>query len=450
MKIPRFILAGSGSAVGKTTISTGIMYAMTKRGYNVQPYKVGPDYIDTGYHSRATKNPSRNLDSFLMDEETIMEIFSRNTSDISIIEGVRGLYEGISVEDELGSTGHIAKILNSPVILLVNAKSITKSAAAIVLGFKNFDPDINICGVILNNIRNESHKDKATRAVEALGVEVLGAVPVDDRMEISHRHLGLFLPHEDQDMSGTLEGLSDVVEENLDLDRMIELANSAQALPDIKSRLFIMKNEERVNVGIAYDKAFNFYYADSFDLMRLNGCNLKFFSPLNDKKLPDDLDGLYLGGGYPEVFSEELSKNRTMMEQISSKAGDEIPIYAECGGLVYLAKNFEGSKMVGFLPISVKMTKRHISFTINRTVGNTILGDGDRTLKGHEFHYTTLEDIPGDLRFGYEVIRGEGIDGKHDGIVQNSTFASYNHLHFASDITVVEGLVESFRRYAKS
>ncbi|MDY6959547.1 MAG: cobyrinate a,c-diamide synthase, partial [Halobacteriota archaeon] len=381
MNIPRILLAGSGSAVGKTTISTGIMYAMTKRGYNVQPFKVGPDYIDTGYHSSATDTASRNLDSFLMDEETILEVFSRNASDISVIEGVRGLYEGISVEDEVGSTGHIAKILKTPVILLINAKSITKSAAAIVLGFKNLDPDINICGVILNNIRNESHEDKATRAVEALGVEVLGAVPSDDRMKISHRHLGLFLPHEDPDMPGTLEGLGDVVEENIDLDRLIEIAYSAEVLAEVEENIFKKKNKEGLNVGIAYDKAFNFYYEDSLDLMRLHGCNLKFFSPLSDKRLPEDLDGLYLGGGYPEVFSGELAKNRGIMEEINKKAGDEMPIYAECGGLVYLSKNFQDDKMVGFLPVSIKMTKRHISFTINKTVRDTIIGEGGRTLK---------------------------------------------------------------------
>ncbi|MDY6965534.1 MAG: cobyrinate a,c-diamide synthase [Halobacteriota archaeon] len=449
MKIPRLILAGSGSAIGKTTISSGIMHALVKRGYDVQPFKVGPDYIDPGYHTSATGNFSRNLDSFLMDEDTIAEIFTRNVRDISIIEGVRGLYEGISVEDEIGSTAHISKILRSPVILIVNVKSITKSAAAIVLGFKELDPEINIAGVIVNNVRNRSHKDKVTSAIENLGVEVLGAIPVDERMKISHRHLGLYLPHEDENLSDTLKNLRDVVEENVDLDRMIEIADSAEDLPQVEENIFKKRNEDRLNVAIAYDKAFNFYYSDSLDLLRLHGCNLKFFSPLQDKSLPEDIDGLYLGGGYPEVFAEELSNNKSIMREIYKLAGDGMPVYAECGGLVYLSKSFKDSQLVGFLPCAIKMAGRHISFTICRTVRASIVGDKNRTLKGHEFHYTTLEEIPDDMSFGYEMLRGDGIDTKRDGIIQNNTFASYTHLHFASNGRVVESLVKSFEEYGR-
>ena len=451
MNIPRLTFAGSGSGVGKTTIVTGIMYALSKNGYDVQPFKVGPDYIDCGYHTQATKNPSRNIDSYLMDEETIKEIFTRNLKDISIIEGVRGLYEGISIENEIGSTAHISKILNSPVILIVNARSITKSAAAMVIGFKNLDPNIEIKGVIVNNISNDLHKKKVVSAIESLAKEeVLGAIPKDDRMKIGQRHLGLRLPHEDTDLIGTLEDLRAVVEENVNLDRIVEIASSAKNIPKTKEGLFKKKSEKKVKIGIAYDNAFNFYYADSLDLLRLYGCEIKYFSPINDKKLPDDIDGLYLGGGYPEVFAEDLSKNRTIMKEINQKASEGMPVYAECGGLVYLSKNFGDYKMVGFFPCSVKMTKRHVRLTMCKIIKKTIIGDEGVKLRGHEFHYTTLDDIPKDLCFGYKMLRGDGIDGKHDGIIQNNTLASYNHLHFASDTDVVKSLVDSFNMYRRS
>ena len=450
MNIPRLIFSGSGSAVGKTAISTGIMYALSKKGYDVQPFKVGPDYIDCGYHEKATKNPSRTLDSFLMGKDTIAEIFTRNTKDISLIEGVRGLYEGISIEDEIGSTAHISKILHTPVILIVNVRSITKSAAAIVTGFKSFDPDVKIRGVILNNISGSSHRQKVVRAVEDLSdTEVLGAIPKDDRMKIEQRHLGLHLPHENQDLDATLDGIRAVIEENVNLDRIVEIANSSWDFPKTKERLYKKRGENKAKIGIAYDKAFNFYYADSLDLLRLHGCELHFFSPLNDKELPDDIDGLYIGGGYPEVFAEELSNNHGIMKQINRAANDDMPIYAECGGLIYLSKKFEGNKMVGFLPCSAKMSKRHLRFTICKTIRRTMVGKRGTTLKGHEFHYTELEDIPGDTCFSYEMIRGDGIDGKYDGIIQNSTLSSYNHLHFATDLDVVESLVNSYERYRK-
>ena len=450
MNIPRLIFSGSGSAVGKTTISSGIMCALSKKGYDVQPFKVGPDYIDCGYHEKATKNPSRTLDSFLMDEDTIAEIFTRNTKDISIIEGVRGLFEGISIEDEIGSTAHISKILHSPVILIVNVRSITKSAAAIVSGFKSFDPNVKISGVILNNISGSSHKQKVVRAVENLSdTEVLGAIPKDDRMEIEQRHLGLHLPHENQDLDATLDDIRAVIEENVNLDRILEIANTSEDFPKTKERLYKKLGENKVKVGVAYDKAFNFYYADSLDLLRLHGCQLHFFSPLNDKNLPDEIDGLYIGGGYPEVFAEELSNNSGMMKHINRAANDDMPIYAECGGLIYLSKRFEGNKMVGFLPCSAKMSKRHLRFTICKTIRKTIIGDKGLTLKGHEFHYTTLKDLPDDTCFSYEMVRGAGIDGKYDGIIQNNTLSSYNHLHFATEPGVVKSLVGSFGKYKR-
>jgi cobyrinic acid a,c-diamide synthase len=453
MHIPRLVISGNGSDVGKTTVSIGIMYALTKMGYEVQPFKVGPDYIDPGYHTRATGNASRNIDSFLMKEGTIMEIFTRNSKDICIVEGVRGLYEGISVYNERGSTAHIAKILRSPVIMIIDGRSITRSAAAIVSGFKGFDPLVDVRGVIVNNVSGESHRRKVSTAIEKYAkTEVLGTIPREEGIHMERRHLGLIPSMECKPFEETLEEIRGVMERYVNLERVVEIADSAPDLRIAEEKIFKRRNEERERVGIAYDDAFNFYYSDSFDLMELNGCDLVFFSPMHDEDVPDDIHGLYMGGGYPEVFSKELKENWKMRRGIKELAEDDMPIYAECGGLIYLSKsirNDQEEEMVGFLPCKAEMSDRHVSFTINKIARDTIIGDTGLLLKGHEFHYTKIYDIPHDISFGYEMLRGKGIDGIHDGIVQNSTFSAYTHLHFASNPRVVENLVGRFEKYGK-
>ncbi|MHC1582126.1 MAG: Ni-sirohydrochlorin a,c-diamide synthase [Candidatus Syntropharchaeia archaeon] len=449
MNFPRVVIAGTGSGVGKTIISLGIMHLIKKRGYRVSPFKVGPDYIDPGHHRSVTSVPSRNLDSFLMDENTIIEIFSRSAGDISIIEGVRGLFEGISVDSDAGSTAHIAKILKSPVILVLNVRSITKSAAAIVSGFRNFDRKVEIRGVILNNVSGEGHRSKVVRAIKKFSdIEVLGVIPRTDLMEMKNRHLGLIPAVES---APDPKRIGEIVEKNVDLDRIIKIANSAEDLPPGEERIFKEeKKNERLKVGIAYDRAFNFYYEDSFDLLRLNGCDLLFFSPLNDKEPPEEIHGLYIGGGYPEVFAEELSKNRRMLREIKRLADDEIPIYAECGGLLYLSNSIEDERMVGFLPCRAEMSDRNVNFTINEIVRDTIIGKKGKILRGHEFHYSRIVEISRDVDFAYRMRRGKGIEKGYDGIVLKKTLASYTHLHFASDPEIVRNLVNSFEDYAKS
>jgi len=451
MRLPRIVFAGSGSGVGKTTITIGIMEALRRSGLGVQGYKVGPDYIDPGYHHVATGQPSRNIDSVLMTPATIKEIFFRNSTskDLSIIEGVRGLFEGISVYREEGSTAHIAKILKTPVVLIVNAKSITKSAAAIVHGFKSFDSDVRIEGVILNNIAGEAHRKKVVSAVEDLaGVRVIGAIPRSEEMKICDRHLGL-IPMVESRIG--LEGIRSVIETHVDLDGIIEIAEMAPEMEVEDPVVFLRQQgvgDEVLKVGVAYDDAFNFYYEDSLDLLRINRCEPVFFSPLNDKKLPP-LDGLYIGGGYPEVFAKELSVNEGLLKDLQRVLDAGIPTIAECGGLIYLGKKLAGSKGVGFLPIESGMNGRHVKFTIAETIEDSVLfAKGSRVL-GHEFHYTTIEEVPADLRFAYRMLRGKGIDGEHDGIIQGNTIASYTHLHFASSPELVlrfRGAMARFNR----
>jgi cobyrinic acid a,c-diamide synthase len=476
MHIPRLVIAGSASRVGKTTVSVGIMYALSKRGYDVQPFKVGPDYIDTGYHSEATGNASRNIDGFLMGRKTIAEIFTRyaRDKDICIVEGVRGLYEGISVHDERGSTAHIAKMLRFPTVVVIDGRSITSSAAAMLIGLKKYDARVDIRGAIVNNVGSESHARKVSRAIETHAkTEVLGTIPGNEKMYLKERHLGLIPSHESLPVKA-LESIRDVMENELNMERIIEIANSASDLSIARNRIFVRngKHKSKVKAGIAYDETFNFYYPDSLELMRLKGCDLSFFSPLHDKTVPD-VDGLYIGGGYPEVFAKELSENMSMRIGIKKLAEDGAPIYAECGGLMYLSKSIKGriptvdrcpsgnsdppsedrSKdsydMVGFLPCRAGMASRRVSFTINEIIRDTIIGKRG-ILKGHEFHYTRLYDVPRDIRFGYRMLRGEGIANGLDGIMQNETFASYTHLHFASCPRVAVNIVNSFRKYKKS
>ncbi|MHC1579756.1 MAG: cobyrinate a,c-diamide synthase [Candidatus Alkanophagales archaeon] len=460
-KLPRVLFAGTASGVGKTLICAGLILALRRRGYRVQPFKVGPDYIDPGYHTRAAGVPCRNLDSFLMDEATVTEIFVRHAvnADISIIEGVRGLYEGVSVDGDEGSTAHIAKILRTPVILILNARSITKSAAAIVLGFKSLDPDVGIGGVILNNVFDEEHSRKLVRAIENyVGVPVLGALPRSDALSVGERHLGLLTALEN---AVDLRRVADFVEEHVAVGRVVELAEMAPPLPPLRSSPGGVRSSRAapagggVRLAVAYDNAFNFYYQDSLDVLRGLGCRILFFSPMRDAALPE-CDGLYLGGGYPEVFAAELSRNKSMLRSVRRAAEDEMPVYAECGGLIYLSRafEFEGGgrfEFVGFLPCDVRMRRRHIGYTVNQIISKTILGDGG-ILRGHEFHYTECE-VSDDVRFAYKMLRGSGIVSRggenYDGIVQGATLAAYTHLHFAACRKAAENFVASLRAFSK-
>jgi cobyrinic acid a,c-diamide synthase len=452
MKVPRIIFAGSGSGVGKTTITTGVMSALTGRGLDVQGYKVGPDYIDPGYHRKATGHPSRNIDSFLMSPRTIREIFSRHSTnrDISIIEGVRGLFEGIAVQHDAGSTSHIAKILKVPVILIVNARSITKSAAAIVNGFKSFDREVMIKGVILNNIAGDEHRRKVVSAIGDLSkVEVLGTIVRDEKMVMHDRHLGL-IPILESKVE--LDGIRSVIEASVNLERIVEIAERAPDIafedPDVFLRQTSVDDAGVFRVGVAYDDAFNFYYEDSLDLLRINGCEVVFFSPLNDTELPA-LDGLYIGGGYPEVFARKLSENCGILKDLKKVLDDGIPALAECGGLIYLCEKLSGSRGVGFLPFEANMNGRHVKFTIAETINDSILFERGNRVLGHEFHYTAVQDLPQDLRFAYRMLRGYGIDGAHDGIIQGNTLASYMHLHFASNPELVLRFRKKMEKFRK-
>ena len=398
--VPRVLLAGDRSSSGKTTIVAGLLSALRSRGLRVQPFKVAMDYIDPSYHSWITGRPCRNLDGYLMTERTVNEVYSHaeEGADVSVIEGVRGLYEGY--EGDLGSTAQIAKILKTPVIFVVDARSITRSAAALVKGYMDFDPKVNIKGVILNKVGSERHARKARDEIERYtGVEVVGVIPRDESMHLAMRHLGLVPMLEGEARHDgfvqRLDRIREIVEEGLDIDRILEIAAEAEPLEAQEPDLY-RRNEQGsgLKIGVALDEAFNFYYRDNLELMELAGAQVVPFSPVHDKELPP-VDGLYIGGGYPELYAAELSRNSSMLGSIQQAHEMGLPIYAECGGLMYLAReiDWDGERhdMVGLVPGSVRKGQiRVVSYVSGTLSRDCLLGPAGSSLLGHEFHHSEL------------------------------------------------------------
>lgn len=494
--IPRVLISADRSSSGKTTISMGLMAAFTARGYKVQPFKVALDYIDPSYHTEITGRFCRNLDGYLMDESGIREIYfhaceAEGGADLAIIEGVRGLYEGFESLSDLGSTAQIAKILKCPVILIINARSITRSSAALVEGYKNFDPDVEIAGVILNNIGSPRHAEKAREAIEHYtGVPVIGIIPRDPAMQISMRHLGLMPALEgrrrlgNEDFEKRLKGIENIISTGIELDRVLEIAESSKPLKPLEYRIFspapesgctkyteftedLASEKEKPRIGVALDEAFNFYYRDNLDLLELAGAEIVYFSPVSDSRLPE-VDGLYIGGGYPELFAAELEANEAMRLAIKEASAAGMPIYAECGGLMYLTEKIstgvpgkgtyhEASMpeathlMVGALPGHTIMGQtRVVSYNIGTLSRDCILGKKGNTFKGHEFHHSEIQEIPEDAEFSITLSRGTGIKDNQDGLTVKNTLGSYAHLHGAAYRELAGSLADAARKFRKS
>ncbi len=475
IEIPRILIAGDRSSAGKTTISIGIMSVLRELGYKVQPFKVGLDFIDPSYHTEVTGRYSRNLDGYLMSEDTIGEVYSHamQGADIAIIEGVRGLFEGLEATSDIGSTAQIAKILDCPVILVIDARSITRSAAALVSGYKSFDPDVNIVGVILNNIGSQRHGEKAKNAIEAYtNTPVIGEIYRNNSMIISMRHLGLIPAIEgrkkSKDFEENLKRIKTIIRDDTNIDRLISLAKKANPLTKIKENIFkqTLTSKDTIRIGIAMDEAFNFYYRDNIELLELAGAELIYFSPIKDASIPS-VDGLYLGGGYPELFGRELEDNDSMRECILQASTEGLPIYAECGGLMYLTHEIktdlslvktgfktdniyqmagmeEGNfKMVGAIPGKTMMGKnRIVSYNVGKFIIDNVIGKTGVNFIGHEFHHSEIIDIDENTVFAIRLERGTGIKGELDGILANNTMAAYAHLHAASYVDFAKSFVD--------
>lgn len=434
----RVVLTGTGSGVGKTTIATGIMKALSDE-HKIQPFKVGPDYIDPSYHNCATGVSSRNLDSFFMSDGQIRQSFKNGMTsshaDYGIIEGVRGLYEGISPTNDIGSTSSIAKALNSPVILIINSRSLVRSAAAMTLGFKALDSRIDIEGVILNNVKSQKHYLKTKEAVEKLAnTRVLGGIERDNSISMEQRHLGLIPAVEQERISGLVEKWGELIRENIDLDALMEIMdNSNPIINEYEPIWSPNKTKHKTRIAVPFDEAFNFYYKENLEALEYNNAKIEYFSPIHDEQLPS-VDALYIGGGYPEIFKKDLSKNTTMLESIKEFSQDNHPIYAECGGLMYLCKTIDSLPMVDVFPYHSMLTKRvqGLSYTIAHVQRDNPILKKNTTYHGHEFHYSKVEYTGSNSNdFAFSMRRGVGITGKYDGLLKNNTLASYIHTHTA-------------------
>ncbi|MDN5347347.1 MAG: cobyrinic acid a,c-diamide synthase [Clostridia bacterium] len=449
----RIIIAGVKSGVGKTTIATGLMAALARRGLKVQGFKVGPDYIDPGYHTAATGRPSRNLDSFLLSEDVLREIYLRAaaTADVAVIEGVMGLYDG-QARSGAGSTAEVARILKAPVLLVVDATSLGQSAAAMVLGYACFDPEIKIAGVILNRVAGRRHREILQPAIEgATGIPVVGCLERETRMELPSRHLGLIPAVEIKGLAAVLDRLATVVSKALDLDRILAVAGQAEELvPPVQLLFPAQPPREHLPIAIARDAAFNFYYQDALDYLEACGAELIPFSPISDSRLPAGVTGVIIGGGFPEIFLSELVANVSLQEDLRRQVTKGLPLYAECGGLMYLCRGLEDLEgrywpLAGIVPAICRINKRLASMGYWQAVTwrSGILGPAGMTLRGHEFHYSSLEVEEG---FPWAYCLTES--NRPEGYASGSVLASYLHLHWTGSPAAAQNFLGACRKYA--
>jgi len=451
--IPRLVIAGVTSGVGKTSISIALMNALREKGYIVQGFKVGPDYIDPSYHTSITGRQSRNLDPWLMGEKGLLTSFNNASKDanFAVIEGVMGLFDGLSGSSNFASTAHVAKLLKSPVVLVMDAAKAARSIAAVALGFAKFDTGIKIAGLILNNVAGEKHAKYCVDAIrQKVKVPVLGTIRRNKEIELQERHLGLIPTTERKELEKQILAVANYMKEQIDVDKVVSIARRVPGL-HIKNNS-IAKNI-KTTIAVALDESFNFYYADNFDTLRSLGAELRFFSPVNDETIPD-ADGLFLGGGFPEVLADKLEKNSGMLHSIKNAATNGMPIYAECGGLMYLTKSiteFDGKKhsMVDLFDADTVMDKKlTLNYTEAKIAGSCLVAKSGKTVRGHEFHYSKIDNVRKDTRFAYKLSKGKGINGRMDGLMEYNTLASYMHLHFANT-SLAENFLLNCNQYSK-
>ena len=433
MTIPRLVISGSTSGVGKTSITCAIIYGLKKRGYTVQPFKVGPDYIDPSYLSSISNNETKNLDVWLMGKNELLKSFViSSTSNVSIIEGVMGYYDGFGGKTNHASTHHVATLLKSPVILILDASKTSRSIAATALGFTKFHKNSRITGIILNKIGSKKHEMLCRNALENLKIPIIGVVPKNTDNILESRHLGLIPVVEQKQLQRKIKQVSQQISDYLDFEKIVKICKNVKHIPKTKLQKFKKPN---ISVAVALDSSFNFYYHDNMQALRRECAKIKFFSPISDKKIPK-CDSIYIGGGFPEILGKRLGQNHSMKKSIKQAAENGTPIYAECGGLMYLTKsikyNNQKYKMVGLFDAETQMTKKMIlNYTQGRIISNCLISS-PRNFNAHEFHYSKITNIPKDAKFLYDLKIGEGISSKKDGFSEYNTLASYCHLYFDS------------------
>lgn len=456
---PVIVIAGTTSGVGKTTVSMGIMHKLAECGYMVQPFKIGPDFIDPCYHTFVTGRQSRNLDLWLMGKKGVLECFDRNSwdADLSVIEGVMGLFDGISGKRNFGSTAHISKILDASVILVVDAAKTSHSIAAMILGYTKLDPRLNVAGIIINNVASQKH---SSMILEALGIQakkkLLGIIYRNEEIRSVERYLGLIPPIEIKGKAkNAILNCAKYVADQINLDSILSLKSSKRN-QNTSYRLLKDEREPVCKVAVAFDESFNFYYYDNLSSLRKNGVSLVFFSPIKDRSIPNNVDGLLIGGGFPEILAQRLAINNSMKKSIHKSIVNGMPTLAECGGLMYLTKAINDNRrknqgrysMVGIFDTETSMTNR-VTIGYTQAQGSGELMGRISNIHGHEFHYSELVNISSDSQFSFDMQRGRGINGKYDGLTFNTCVASYMHLHFA-DTRILGRILDRCIKYKRS
>jgi cobyrinic acid a,c-diamide synthase len=444
--IPRIVIAGTQSGVGKTTIVTGLLAAFKQQGLTVQSYKVGPDYIDPAYHALASGKPAHNLDTWLVPPEAILPIFIQTAAaiDLVIIEGVMGLFDG--GKNGISSTAAIAKLLEAPVILVIDAKAMGESAAAIALGFKQYDPELVLAGVIVNRLGSESHAAIVEAALEKIDVPLFGKIYRNDEMSTPERHLGL-TPVGETDSAAIVKNMGHTIAKQVELAAVLAVANAAPPL--IYEQPLPSVNGIRTRIGVAFDEAFSFYYPASLAALERQGAELVYFSPLRDNKLPD-VDGLLFGGGFPEMFVSELAGNVGMLAQIVAACQQGMPIVAECGGLMYLSRQIidftsQPFAMVGLIPAVCKMESKlqTVGYVEATAKVDNVLCLAGQSLRGHEFHFSTfIPDVAYDDRWAFQFKKMRTGKVYYGGYAWKNVVASYLHLHFLGSPQAAQRFVD--------
>ncbi len=445
---PALIIGGTHSGSGKTTVTLGIMAALSRRGLNVQPFKCGPDFIDPTLHRMITGRVSRNLDVRMCGEEYVRGLFARLAPEngISVVEGVMGLFDGGE-----GSGARLSRLLDLPVLLVVDVRSAAESIAAVVHGFETLDPKVRILGVVFNRVASERHARMVTEAVEKhCRAGVIGSIPCREEFAIPSRHLGLHMGDEKPFDNRRQDMLADMIERHLDLNALIQMASGCGFRDTGNAPLArLTRPPGSIRIGVARDEAFCFYYEDNLELLRESGAEIIFFSPLHEQTLPEGLHGIYLGGGYPELHAPALSENASMREEILRWSNAGLPLYAECGGFMYLTLGIEDRQnsvihlMAGVFPVVSRMQKRlrRLGYRELRLTGPTLVGETGQPLYGHEFHYSEIEPMPPEIRRLYRLG-----DGREEGYAVDNTLAGYIHLHWGKTPEAALRFVDTCRR----
>jgi cobyrinic acid a,c-diamide synthase len=450
------VIAGTHSGCGKTTVSLGLMAALVRRGVRVAPFKVGPDFIDPGHHFQVAHMVSRNLDGWMLTRAYNLRAFQNAaaTADVAVVEGVMGLFDGYDGHSEAGSTAQMAKWLGLPVLLVVDARSMARSAAALVMGFENFDRKLHFAGVFFNNLGSRRHLAMLKEALpDSVRMPCLGGLLREEAVRIPERHLGL-VTREDHPLDDPqVQRLADRIEENLDI-AALTAGRPETDPPPVTGEGPPTVATGRQKIGVARDSAFCFYYPDNFELLEKHGAEMIFFSPLHDEDLPPDLDGLYFGGGYPELFAQRLADNHRMLGRIREQSTAGMPIYAECGGFMFLCAELQDLQgrsfpMAGCFALATRMLPRlkALGYREVELSRDTIIGDRGLSIRGHEFHYSELADSPCPPATAYRIADRAGMERPAEGYLVRRTLGSYIHLHFGSAPRAAQSFVDSCRAF---